>query len=301
MHKIMTSLAVAGAFALTAGYATDADANHLEACGGVFFEALAEGSCEVLTTEQCTTQCEPVATQKVCASRLFHECEGSCSLEASVECHAGCEETCVVDCETVAADQPPNCMGLCMSDCQMDATAMCEGDSDHGACRASAAQCCSEHCHAECDAEAETTCEPLCETACWGACDGGANLSCQIDCQAQQFTQCETTVVEECNQQCETNGLAIFCEGQFLATGGDLRACADELAEKFSIELDIDIDVDIDPDVDPDDADDELDEVDDISLSCGCTEGGPTHRNAVAFGVLMLGLGAWRIRRAARS
>ena len=63
----------------------------------------------------------------------------------------------------------------------------------------------------------------------------------------------------ECNQECEQTGAAIFCDGQFLASGGDLQACADDLAAQFEISIDVDVAVDVDVDVDGD-GDDDADE-----------------------------------------
>jgi hypothetical protein len=184
----------------------------------------------------------------------------------------------------------------------MDATEECEDNPDHGKCRSSGAQCCSEYCHAECDAAAEeTTCEPVCQTACSGSCEGGANVECQVQCQAQLFTDCETTTVQECNDECMTTGAAIFCDGQFLATSGDLKACADEIAAQFSIDLDLDVDVDVDVDVDCQgdacEGEGDLDADSDGRLSCGASIDPQGNHRWLAFGLLMLGLGLFPIRR----
>lgn len=46
-------------------------------------------------------------------------------------------------------------------------------------------------------------------------------------------------MVEECENECTNTGAAIFCDGQFLATAGNLQACADQLAATFDIHLDV--------------------------------------------------------------
>jgi MYXO-CTERM domain-containing protein len=48
-------------------------------------------------------------------------------------------------------------------------------------------------------------------------------------------------VVEECKNECTTTGAAIFCDGQFLASAGNLQACADELRDEFNVSLDVSI------------------------------------------------------------
>ena len=266
----------------------EAQANHLDACGGLWLEAEAAGRCEVVLKESCEQRCEPASTERVCAARLFQECESSCTLTAEVDCQAGCETNCGTACVTTETSQPPNCMGLCMSDCQQSVTDSC-GATDRGQCRSSGAQCCSESCDAQCDATSETDCDPVCMTACSGSCVARSNVDCQIDCQAVEFVSCTETVVQECNEECETTGAAIFCDGHFLATGGDLQACADALKVEFEIEIDVDIEVDIDVGEVEDDIED--------AVSCSVTD--PS--DGAPIGLLVLvAIGGWRMRRAGR-
>ena len=240
-HRALFSAACAlVTFAATA----DAHANHLEACGGVYMEVSAAASCEVLPTETCTTRCEPVAGEIVCAARLTTQCEQSCTATAEVECVSTCTETCTPVCtEQESQGQPPNCMGLCMSDCQQDCNAACADAPNQGECRSSCAHCCSSDCHAQCNAAPEPVCEPVCETACTGSCEGRANIDCQVSCQSGLYASCKTQVVEECKQECTVTGAAIFCSGQFLATGGDLQGCADEIEAEFGVTLDVSVSV----------------------------------------------------------
>jgi MYXO-CTERM domain-containing protein len=293
LRHIPLFLSSAAAIAVL-GFAGEARANHLDACGGLWLEADAAGRCEVVPKESCETQCQPVATERVCASRLFQECESSCTLTAEVECQGSCESSCGTECTTTATDQPPNCMGLCMSDCQQTVTDSC-GDTDHGQCRSSGAHCCSENCETQCDQTTETECAPVCTSACSGSCVGRANVDCQVECQAVEFQSCTDTVVQECHEECQTTGAAIFCDGHFLATGGDLQACADALKAEFEIELDVDIDVD----VDVSGGDDNGDEDDGIRNSLSCSVADPIH--TAPFGLLVLvAIGGWRMRRGAR-
>ena len=234
-------LALAGAVALsmslgTVGTASASDLE-LEACGGVLLQASA--SCEVLPTETCTMQCEPVAVEETCAYRLTSSCEGGCTAVAEVDCQSGCETSCVPTCTTESEDQPPNCMGLCMSDCQQDCTETC-ADSSEPHCRSSCAHVCSRDCRDQCDGDTETECEPVCLTACSGSCEARASIDCQVSCQSETFVTCETEVVQECETNCETTGGGIFCDGQFLATE-DLQACADQLQAEMDIHVDLSI------------------------------------------------------------
>jgi len=287
-------------FASLAGFASlsiasEARASHLDACGGLWLEADAAGQCEVVPKETCEEHCEPVATERVCASRLFQECESSCTLTAEVECQGSCESSCGTECTTTETSQPPNCMGLCMSDCQQTVTDSC-GDTEHGQCRSSGAHCCSDSCEAQCDATEETDCEPVCMTACSGSCVGRANVDCQVDCQAVEFQSCTDTVVQECQNECETTGAAIFCDGHFLATGGDLQACADALKAEFSIELDVDVEVD----VDLSGGDDDNDGDDDIREAVSCSIADPTQTAPLGM-LVLVALGGWRLRRTRRA
>jgi hypothetical protein len=302
--KILSTLALTTTTMLTLGLtSTTAHAEFLDACGGVYFEALAEGSCELVPVEQCETACEPVAVTKVCASRLYTECDSSCTATATVECEASCSETCVPSCETEAATQPPNCMGLAMSDCQMDCNAKCEGEPEHGECRSACAHTCAHDCDAQCEPEQETTCEPVCATACSGSCEARANIDCQVDCQNTTFTECETTVTEECRQDCETTGAAIFCEGQFMAAAGNLEACAADLEAAFDFELDVNVDIDVDVDAECMDGmcegEGEIDSKADAGIGCTVNADRPGGFGWAVFS--LFGIGAWRIRRAHRS
>jgi MYXO-CTERM domain-containing protein len=270
-----------------------ARADHLEACGGVYLEAEAAASCEFVWTEECVERCEPAATEKVCASRLTTTCEADCTLSADAACVTTCDESCVPSC--TSESEPPNCMGLCMSDCQQDCTTACAASDDEGKCRSSCAQVCSNGCHDECDGEPATECTPLCETACTGSCDGRANLGCQVACQSDLYTECEDVVVQECRDECETSGGAIFCDGQFLATGSDPVPCAEELRDAFGAEVDVSVEAAVEGDADVDD--DGAEGWARGLLSC-TTTGAPAD---AALGMIALaGLAVARRRRVAR-
>ncbi|MCA9686811.1 MAG: hypothetical protein KC457_31890, partial [Myxococcales bacterium] len=205
----------------------------LEACGNVYVAA--EASCEYIPgEEECTTYCEPTATQTSCAARLYLECEGSCSASAESVCTETCTESCMPVCDD-GGDQPPNCMGLCMSDCQMDCNDACAGAEDEGACRSSCAHTCSEGCQSECKDGPD--CATVCTSACTGSCTGRANIDCQVACQGQSFTECETEVVEECQTDCSQDGGAVFCEGSYVAHTSSIADCVNAIEAEIDVEV----------------------------------------------------------------
>jgi len=278
----------------TFGAVTPARAN-LEACGGVYLDASAAASCEVVPTETCTARCEPVAVELVCAARLTTQCTGGCTATAEASCTSTCEQSCVPEC-TSQPSQPPNCMGLCMSNCQQGCTATC-ADSSGGECRSSCAQCCSVDCHAQCDKQPEPACEPVCAVACSGSCTGKANIDCQVSCQSSLFSSCKTEEVQVCKNECTTTGAAIFCNGQFLASAGNLQACADELQAEFNVTLDVSIAASGSCD------NGVCQGVADAKSELGCSVGtarNAAHSSAAGGLMMLLGLGLWQIRRTRR-
>jgi MYXO-CTERM domain-containing protein len=187
-------------------------------------------------------------------------------------------------------------MGLCMSDCQQDCNTKCADAPNQGECRASCAHCCSSDCHDKCDAAPEPVCEPVCETACTGSCEGRANIDCQVSCQSETFVTCKTQVVEECKNECTTTGAAIFCNGQFLATAGDLQACADEIYAEFNVTLDVEVSVECQGDSCTAEVDAEG--TADGKAGCSAAPARPT-RSQWGLGLVALaglGFGAWRRR-----
>lgn len=270
-------------------FAGDAHASHLDACGGLWLDADAAANCEVVPKESCEQRCDPPSVERVCATRLYETCDVDCTLVADADCEPTCVESCGTSC---SASANVDCSALCVADCQGGVTESC-GEAEHSECGESGTSCCSARCDISCSATTEVECTPVCMTACTGSCEARANVDCQIECQAAQFESCTDTVVQECNEECETTGAAIFCDGHFLATAGDLEACAAELKTKFSVELDVEFDVDVDIDT----TDGKGDDDDDI-LSCAV--GSPSA--ALSFGMLvLLGLGGRRIRRSTRA
>lgn len=236
-----------GAFALVPGIASA----ELEACGGVF--VFGDADCEFRPTEECTEHCEVVAMETTCAAELYRDCESECTAHAETECQSSCQTSCETTCEEeMAAEEPPRCMGLAMSDCQQACNDKC-ADAEHvGSCRSACAHTCGAKCEGKCqDADEDVVCEEKCTTACDGSCEARANIDCQVECQTKVFEQCETRKVEECETQCTQTGGAIYCDDQFLSSG-DLDACAAELSAEVEIDVDVDIEAEVDADADID-------------------------------------------------
>jgi len=221
----------------------------LDACGGIFLSS--DASCEYRPTEECMTQCMTVAVESSCVATIYNECETSCTATASTECESSCTDTCTNDCTTTttttAADQPPNCMGLCVSDCEQDCNDngdRCDKYEHKGAC----GRCCNHNCAKRCEEQCKdvpppktmttTECMPTCSTACSASCTAKANTTCQVDCQEKTYVMCEQQMVEKCQTDCKQTGGAIFCDGQFL-DADNAKSCADELKSSLSIKIDI--------------------------------------------------------------
>jgi MYXO-CTERM domain-containing protein len=296
----ITSLACSSIAALAVlGYTADARADNLDldACGGIWLTAEGAGSCEVVPKMTCEQRCEPATVERVCASRLYEQCAPQCDVSIETECSTECEQSCADQCTSTSTIE---CSAFCMTDCQATVSETCNGDAAHGECGSSGSACCSAHCEAGCTATNETECMPVCSTACESSCGGRANVDCQVECQQAEYTTCSDQVVQECHDECNTTGAAIFCDGNFLATGGDLAACADQLNANFGISLDVDIDVDVDitdgDDGDSGDADEDDDNDLKDKLSCSVDPGSTAPLGMLALFVIA----GWRVRRAAR-
>ena len=214
----------------------------LDACGGIFLSA--DAGCEYRPTKECMTECMTVAVEHSCVAEIFNECETSCTATASTECEAGCTETCTDNCTTTTTtEEPVDCMGLCVADCDESCGGeRCDRYEHKGAC----GRCCSHNCNRRCEEKCEnvpppasktvTECMPSCTTACSASCTAQANVECQTDCQERTYVQCEQKMVEKCETECKQTGGAIFCDGQFI-NAENADSCADQL--KVSLDTSI--------------------------------------------------------------
>jgi hypothetical protein len=240
-NQVLLSIAAAGLLLVVPSVAHAS----LDACGGVYLSL--DAQCEFVQKETCTTRCEDVAMETSCAAKLYGGCEVECTATAEVTCIETCGPSCAPTCETQATTpdaEPPNARGLCMSSCQQDCTDDCADSPNQGECRSSCAHTCGDICEKRCDEEPAVECEPTCTVACAGSCEAQASSSCQVTCQAEQFTVCKTELVQHCEEECETTGGALYCDGQFLNVT-ELQACADQLHAELAIDVSVEIDVEV--------------------------------------------------------
>ncbi len=231
MNRMISSLLPVAAFAVPLAHAATAHAG-IAACGDIHVEA--EAQCEVKAGIECEAECTPVSFQAQCAAELTANCDGQCVAEASVECQGSCNADCVAQCEA----QPAmfECEGSCFADCSGSCDASCATAQNSAECHASCEGTCDAECNARCEGTPPSaTCEGKCEASCEGSCTGEAKLECQIDCQASGFAQCEADLQGGCEVECDTEQGALFCDGQYVDHGGNLRECVDALKAMLNI------------------------------------------------------------------
>lgn len=198
----------------------------IEACGNV--DVSAQAQCEVKTSGGCTAQCEPTRLEAACAGKLDVQCQGQCNAAAAVECTGACS----ADCEGRCAADPGSfdCNGTCDAQCGLDCTASCATRADSGRCQVSCKASCSERCQASCQGTPPSaTCKAKCDASCSGSCKAKANATCQVECQSQGFAQCTANLEGGCKAQCDKPEGALFCDGNYVDSGGNLQACVDAL------------------------------------------------------------------------
>jgi len=217
-------------------------------CGDIFVKA--DAKCEWRKKEECMTQCRTETVETACTAKLYTSCHNECMATATTSCESSCSQVCTTNCTTEAAQpEPPNCMGLCVSDCQKT----CE---DGG--RGPRGRCCGHNCNARCEDKCKDRDDPVakpaectqtCSNACSGSCTAQATIQCQLDCQTETYNECETQTIETCETKCKDDGGAIFCDGQFV-NAKSARSCADELKAKLDFDIHIDVSAAVDTTVD---------------------------------------------------
>jgi hypothetical protein len=234
-NQITLSSALLGACVLfSAAPAAHAD---FEECGSIFVSA--DAKCEWRKTEQCMTECKTETVETACSAKLYTSCQNECTASASTTCTSGCSQSCTTSCTQQAAQpEPPNCMGLCRSDCAK--TCDNGGHGQRGAC---CAHGCNRRCEDKCKDRDDPIAKPAectetCMNACSGSCTAQATLECQLNCQTDVYTECETETVKTCETKCKEDGGAIFCDGQFV-NATNARSCADELKAKLDFDIDV--------------------------------------------------------------
>lgn len=234
--QAMKKLLGVGTLVVTALLPAQATAGIPE-CNGIRLEG-ADG-CELRGSLDCEAGCQDVGFELACSASLHAECRGGCDLDADIDCTGDCSAFCKDQCDRGIDIQ---CTHNCFNECQGACDEKCGDADDPEQCRAS--------CEATCDAECDTRCEPLidepcythCEECCFGSCTARINMDCQIDCQARAFAGCETDLEGECTASCEGDG-AIFCDGEYIASGAQAAQCLAALANRGMAEVDAQGDV----------------------------------------------------------
>lgn len=214
-------------------YAATAQAG-IGACGDIHVEA--EAHCEMRGGIECEAACEPVSFQAQCAAELSVDCQGECNLSATAECTGSCTGSCMAECEA----QPGmyDCQGECFADCSGSCDASCSTSDNAAECRAQCEGSCDGECGVSCEGTPPSaSCEAQCQASCEGSCRGEVNADCQIDCQAQGFADCQASLEGGCKVDCDAEQGALFCDGQYVDHGGNLKECVDALRAALNIHV----------------------------------------------------------------
>jgi hypothetical protein len=114
-------------------------------------------------------------------------------------------------------------------------------------------------------------------------------MECQLECQAEAHAGCETELRADCNASCGAEG-AIFCDGEYVASGDDVNACAVALANEGIADLNLEAYVDVDTNANGD-AEANLDAGSTSSAGCSLSALGPSGGGGAASLWSLLGLG----------
>jgi hypothetical protein len=230
LSSALTGLAMG---ALLLGFASNASAEGIEACGNIDVEANAECRVEA----DCSLQCKPLSLQASCAAELQVMCSGQCTAQAEVSCTGSCQ----ADCEGSCMVDPPSfeCEGECSASCNADCSGQCSGettaDGARGRCEASCKANCSSSCQASCQGTpGSANCQAKCQASCQGECRAEANAECQVDCQSSGYASCQAELQGGCEGACSGDG-ALFCDGQYVDHGNNLQDCIDALRAELNI------------------------------------------------------------------
>jgi len=212
----------------------------IEACGNI--DVRANATCKVEVQGGCTAKCTPVSVQAACEGKLELECDAKCNVTAEASCTGSCNADCTGQCK--ANPGSFDCKASCTGSCTANCDAACEGQAGGGSASGSCKANCQANCNAKCEGECNVTppsatCEAKCSASCKGSCEGKLNASCQAQCRGEfDPPKCQAEVKGGCEARCQTPEGALFCDGEFIDTGNNLKACGDALAALFNIQVD---------------------------------------------------------------
>ena len=232
----LRALLLASVIAYGVSYGAGSAQAGIEACGDIDVEA--EAQCEVIPPGvQCEGMCTPLTFEAACTAELSIECRGMCTDLPSVQCQGECSGGCEASCSDFEPGQF-DCQASCQADCAGRCEASCSASQDGSSCMARCEGSCSASCDASCDVELPSAdCSASCEASCEGSCEADANFDCQVDCQADGFAQCEAELMGGCMLACDAQEGALFCDGQYVDHGDNLKRCVDALRAALDIEV----------------------------------------------------------------
>ena len=213
-------------------FATQPVRADLADCGNISLEAKAE--CEIIPpSAQCQAMCTPITVRAACSAKLAVDCEAGCDKLPSVECKGSC----YADCEGGCKVDPGkfDCEAACSADCSGRCEARCGARGDKANCQAECMGTCGVSCSKSCDVRFPSAdCKAKCEAGCDGSCKVDTNLDCQLECQAKGYARCEADVQGGCKVRCQSQEGALFCDGQYVDHGDNLKMCVDSLRAVFN-------------------------------------------------------------------
>lgn len=200
----------------------------LESCGNINVKA--EAKCEVEVEGGCAAKCTPVSFKAACEGKATVSCDGECTASIDASCTGSCETDCSAKCTVNPGSY--SCTGSCQGTCSADCDAQCAGQASGGTASADCKASCTANCNGKCSAQCSGTpptadCSAKCSASCKGSCQAKASAKCQIDCQAKfDDVKCQADLKGGCDVQCKDPNGAIFCDGQYVDSGGNLEKCA---------------------------------------------------------------------------
>ena len=236
MNRRTTVGLSAAALALALVFAPkDAHAG-IAACGNI--DVKANANCKVEVKGGCNAQCTPVKFEAACSAKFQVKCDGRCNAEVKTECTAVCGGTCNATCN--ADPGKFDCKANCSADCEGECATRCQGNANGSECQASCKGSCSARCDASCSGTPPSaSCQARCGACCSGSCKAKVNLDCNATCQAETYASCKGELSGGCKVQCEKPEGALFCDGNYVDTGGNLASCIDALKTLLNLRVDI--------------------------------------------------------------
>lgn len=199
----------------------------LEACGNISLALQADCALEPPGLD-CETQCTPVTVRQTCASKLQTICAPQCTQEVVETEVQVCRQSCITECQVDPGSF--QCQASCDTRCGGACTTRCAASANRARCESACRATCSASCGAECRIVLPSaSCESKCQPSCHAEVQAEVRLECQIACQEQKFEVCEDELIGGCQTDCRGRQGALFCDGQFVDSGDNLKQCIQAL------------------------------------------------------------------------